>query len=138
MIDFRKIIRTALLSNDTIVNFLAKIDDVPNLSFNAVTNAKYPLIVYSEINVSDSVSSGNNIVDVYDVRWQISIFSERGANYKVKAAVDEQMHKIGFRLYGSVDLIEPDTKINHTVLRYSQTISKETFETLEKNINIWI
>ncbi|MBS4762112.1 hypothetical protein KG089_05185 [Carnobacteriaceae bacterium zg-ZUI252] len=136
MIDFRKIIRKSLLDNEVVLDFLAKINGVPNLSFNAVTNAKYPLIVYTEINTIDAISSGNNVVDVYETRWQVSIFSEKGANYKVKNAVDEQMHKIGFKLYGTIEMVEPDTKINHTVLRYSQTISKETFETLEKQLNI--
>lgn len=138
MIDFRKIIREALLKNQTINDFVAKLGDVPNLSFNISTNAKYPMIVYSEINTSEVVSSGNNIAEVYDTRWQISIFSEKGVNYKVKQAIDEQMHQIGFKLYRTMDFVEEKTKIQHTYLSYSQTISKETFESLQNNIEIWI
>lgn len=138
MIDFRKIIRESLLDNFEISEFLSKVGDVPNISYNIATNAKYPMIVYSEINTSELLSSGINTPEVYETRWQVAVFSENGQNYKVKQAIDNQMRKIGFTLYRTADFVEEKTKIQHTYLGYSQVISTETFKSLENNIDIWI
>lgn len=138
MIDFRKLIYRSLTQRQEILDWVATLDNgLPNISTNVTTNAIFPMIVLTEINTLDAVSSGNNIVDVYETFWEISLFNRVKGFSKIKKIIDEEMHGLGFSLYGTFEDVNQDTKITEISLKYKQTISQETFNTLEKNINIW-
>lgn len=85
MIDFRKLIYRSLTQRQEILDWVATLDNgLPNISTNVTTNAIFPMIVLTEINTLDAVSSGNNIVDVYETFWEISLFNRVKGFSKIK------------------------------------------------------
>ncbi|MBF0780512.1 MULTISPECIES: hypothetical protein [unclassified Granulicatella] len=131
MLDFRFLIRKALLSDTEIVDWVDKPHGIPNISVNAVTNAVYPLIIYRPISVQD-MRYADDYVDTYEARWEVSLFSKKGVPPKITEKVDLAMRTIGFGLYNSYEFVDQDTKVTHVILKYMQTLDRETFESLTK------
>lgn len=131
MLDFRFLIHKVLLSDTEIVGWVEKTQGIPNISANSVTNAVYPLIIYRPVSVQD-MGYADDYVDTYEARWEVSLFSKKGVPPKITEKVDVAMRKIGFGLYNSYEFVNQDTKVTHVILKYVQTIDRESFESLTK------
>lgn len=112
------------------VDWLAKINgDLPNMSVNRVTNAAYPCCVLDEI-ITTVISSAENRANEYETRWQISLYSKDGSHVKIIDNVNNAMVRLGFKLYDTDEFYTDNTKIIHKILKYSQTICDEEFQSL--------
>lgn len=134
MIDMRFLIRETLLQSEKVVDGVSKLNNcMPNISVNATTNAIYPLIIYREVSTEDRVMSDDEI-EVYETRWEVSIFAEHGIDPDLKNAVDEAMHNIDFILYNSYEFTDVTTNVTHVIMKYRQTLTTEMYEMLKQRL----
>lgn len=107
------------LQNDTELATLTK-GGFHNLV--ADKGAKFPRIVYSEIDNTPTGHADNNESKA-TVNFQVSIFTDSQTVMHEKAmvkAVDRIMKSLEYRKYDSQSLYEEDTKLYHKPLRYEK------------------
>ncbi|TRW30753.1 DUF3168 domain-containing protein [Bacillus sp. PW192] len=98
---------------------------IHNLVANDVS--AFPRVVFSEIQDADADFADNEVYS-FEVRYQISIFTQastRGKETAIASEIDRLMREIGYSRYDSQDLYETDTKVFHKARRYKKTYYQE-------------
>lgn len=81
-----------------------------------------PVITYREVDNRTTIFSNGEEYEA-EVTFAIDIWHNDSTS-EIAKLVDKKMNNIGFRRVVSLDLYEPDTKIQHKSLQYSRRISK--------------
>jgi len=88
----------------------------------ADSDAKFPRVVYSELNNRPTAHADNNESKA-TVNFQVSIFTDSQTVMHEKAmtkAIDRIMKALEYSKYDSQPLYETDTKLYHKALRYEK------------------
>ena len=127
MFDVKKFVYSALKNDATLVGLLGSADKIqfyyPN-DFNAL-----PIVTYQEINQSNSDEDYyDDFVFAATSEIQIDVWVSSGSTSTIVKRIDSIMQGLLFNVDYSGDLYEPDTKIQHRVVRYSRRVTADDLD----------
>lgn len=125
MLDVKKYVYSALKNDTTLVALLGSASKIqfyyPN-DFNLL-----PIVTYQELNQSDNDYFDNAPFSV-ESTIQIDIWVAGTGLVPIIQSVDNVMHSLFFNIDFSSDLYEPDTKIQHRVMRYRRSFTADDLD----------
>ena len=125
MLDVKKYVYSALRNDTTLVSLLGSATKIqfyyPN-DFNTLL-----IVTYQELNQSDNDYFDNAPFSV-ESTIQIDIWVTGTGLVPIIQSVDNVMHSLLFNIDFSSDLYEPDTKIQHRVMRYRRSFTADDLD----------
>lgn len=106
-----------------ILKLLKQLDVKTNYYYPQNFN-QLPIVTYYELENRTLLTSADGEELLSEVTYSIDVWSKESTS-EISIQIDKLMRSIGFRRTSSNDLFEPDTKINHKVLRYSGQVTKD-------------
>lgn len=136
LFDIEIIIQQALLQNEKIVEYVAKINGgYPNIGANRTPQGVFPLIEYHQIYGSDGMFGDDNVLS-RQYSFQIGIYTERQDYQKIQNELDSAMRDAGFTCYNDYTYAVDSTKVIHRIFSYTITVTKESYAELLKKYKI--
>lgn len=133
IIEMTKDIVQSIVAIPEVVNWVAKVNGVPNISANKVPSASYPAIAVYEIE-NDPEKYADDEEETSILTFQISLFSKDGSHAKVQNHIDKAIKNRGFIRVAKIPLIFDNVNnISQRVLMYSQEIEQSLYEKKEGN-----
>ncbi len=127
MLDVKKKVYAALKADSALVSLLgsdAKIQFYYPNSFAAL-----PVVTYQELNQADENQGyWDNSPNSVESTIQVDVWVSSGTTTDVVKRIDAVMHGLLFNTDFSEDLYEPDTKIQHRVLRYRRSFTADDLD----------
>lgn len=127
MLDVKKKVFSSLIGDSTLITLLGDASKVqfyyPN-DFNAL-----PIVTYQELNQPDeSQGYWDNTPNSVESTIQIDVWTSGGSTTNIAKSVDRVMHGLLFNVDFSTDLYEPNTKIQHRVMRYRRSFTADDLD----------
>lgn len=125
MLDVKKYVYSALKNDSTLSALLGSNTKIqfyyPN-DFNTL-----PIVCYQELNQMD-VEYYDNAPAAVESTIQIDVWVSSTGITPIVECVDNIMHGLLFNVDFSSDLYEPDTKIQHRVMRYRRSFTADDLD----------
>jgi hypothetical protein len=127
MLDVKKYVYSALKNDATLVALLGSNTKIqfyyPN-DFNTL-----PIVTYQELNQPDEQQGYfDNIPTSVESTIQIDVWVSSTGITPIVQSIDNIMHGLYFNTDFSSDLYEPDTKIQHRVMRYRRSFTADDLD----------
>jgi len=127
MLDVKKYVYAALKNDSTLVALLGSNTKIqfyyPN-DFNIL-----PIVTYQELNQTDEQQGYfDNIPTSVESTIQIDVWVSSTGITPIVESCDRIMHGLLFNVDFSSDLYEPDTKIQHRVMRYRRSFTADDLD----------
>lgn len=106
-----------LLKSPIVLNWVAKINNMPNISANTTPSGQLPAVVVYETLNRDRDFADDEVFS-FDVRYQITLFSENGSFSSVPNTIDTIMRSLDFTRDNLYTLYDKDTKIYQKIMLY--------------------
>lgn len=110
-------IMQGLLKSPIVLNWVAKINNMPNVSANTTPSGQLPAVVVYETLNRDRDFADDEVFS-FDVRYQITLFSENGSFSSVPNTIDTIMRSLDFTRDNLYTLYDKDTKIYQKIMLY--------------------
>lgn len=127
MLDVKKKVFSSLIGDSALITLLGNASKVqfyyPN-DFNAL-----PIVTYQELNqLDESQGYWDNAPNSVASTIQIDVWTSGSSTTNIAKSVDRVMHGLLFSADFSADLYEPNTKIQHRVMRYSRSFTADDLD----------
>ncbi len=110
-------ILTALLTSEDVLNWVGRIQHVPNISSGRTPSAVMPAItVFTVFNRDSEYADDEPFASA--LRYQITLFSDRAIPNTIASAVDDAIKEIGLTRYNLFPLFDNDTKTEQIVILF--------------------
>ncbi|MBP1040367.1 hypothetical protein I6N95_05000 [Vagococcus sp. BWB3-3] len=128
IIDMTRTIVQTIASIPEAINWVVKVNKVPNISANKLPHAQYPAISVFESG-NDPEMHADDEEQTSMITYQISLVSTDGSHGRVQNFIDSKMKEMGFiRLANVPILFDEKTTITNRVLLYTQEIEHSVYE----------
>lgn len=125
MLDVKKYVYSALKNDSALVALLGSNTKIqfyyPN-DFNVL-----PIVTYQELDQTD-IEYYDNSPAAVESTIQIDVWVSSAGIVDIVQSIDDIMHGLLFNVDFSADLYEPDTKIQHRVMRYRRSFTADDLD----------
>lgn len=133
IIDMTKEIVQTIVAIPAVVNWVAKVNGVPNISANKLPSATYPAISIFEYENEPEMYADDD-EETSMISFQVTLFSKDGSHNKVQNLIHKKMKELGFLRVAKVPLLfDSETNVSQRVLLYSQEVEHSLYEEKEGN-----
>lgn len=88
-----------------------------------------PIVTYQEINQADEPQGyWDDTPNSVESTIQIDVWVSSGSTTNIVSRIDQIMHGLLFNVDYSADMYEPDTKIQHRVMRYRRSFTADDLD----------